>query len=67
MKELLQRLREPSTWNAICILGGAIGFNIPAEYGQVLTAGCTFGLVIINAFWKKDSQSQPKSTGDGSV
>jgi len=63
---VLQRLKEPSTWNGLAALLIVAGINFSPEAQQAM--GDVFGTVIdligvtyaaINVFWKKDSQSKP--------
>jgi hypothetical protein len=58
-----QRLKEPSTWNAIVGVAIAVGIiTTPEQEKAILGLGASI-YTFINVFWKKDSQS--KGTGDG--
>jgi hypothetical protein len=58
IKFWLQRMKEPSTWNAISVLLGTIGYNIPDDWGKALMGLASTMLVFINLIWKKDTQSK---------
>lgn len=64
---VLQRLKEPSTWNGLAALLIVAGINFTPEAQQAM--GDVFGAIIdligvvyaaINIFWKKDSQAQSR-------
>ena len=57
---VIARLKEPSTWAAICLLAGYIGYELDQ---QKLMAAAAAAMTVIGVFWKRDTQST--GTGDG--
>ena len=65
IKYAKQRLKEPSTWNAIVGLAIAIGIiQSPEQKEAILGLGASI-YTLINVFWKKDSQANGTKTTDG--
>lgn len=58
VKYILARLKEPSTWSAISVLFGVGGWSFSDEYQGAFAAFFSGLFVLINVFWKKDSQSK---------
>jgi hypothetical protein len=56
---LVARLKEPSTWAAVSLLAGYVGYNLDETK---LMAAAAAAITLIGVFWKRDSQS---GTGDG--
>ena len=63
---VLQRLKEPSTWNGLAAVLIVAGVNFSPEAQEAM--GDIFSTTIemigvvyaaVNIFWKKDSQAQP--------
>ena len=52
---IIKRLQEPSTWTAVAVMVGVAGYEVGVEYAVEIA---TSAVVIINVFWKRDSQSQ---------
>lgn len=51
---ILNRFKEPSTWSAIAILCGLVGYELSVEYAMEVA---TASFVLVNVFWKRDSQA----------
>lgn len=59
IKYYLERLSEPSTWTAIVILLGMIGYKLDGTFqAGVWMERAGAAVILINIFWKKDSQSK---------
>ena len=56
---VMARLKEPSTWAAVALLSGYIGYEMDQ---QKLMAASAAAITLIGVFWKRDTQS---GTGDG--
>ncbi len=57
---IIARLKEPSTWAAVSLLVGYLGYELSAD--KMMQAAVA-AILLIGIFWKKDTQS---GTGDGS-
>jgi len=59
IKYYLERLSEPSTWSAIVIIVGLVGYNMSDSFdADKWMQGAGAAVVLINIFWKKDTQSR---------
>jgi len=58
IKYVLERLKEPSTWSAIAVLFGVGGWTLADEYQSAFAAFFSGVFVLINVFWKQDTQSK---------
>ena len=60
---LVQRAKEPSTWSAIAVLAGTVGYNLGEEWQAKAVGASVAAFLVINILWKKDTQVT--GTGDG--
>lgn len=58
---VIARMKEPSTWAAVALLAGYVGYELDQQ--KLMTAAAA-AITLIGVFWKRDSQS---GTGDGSL
>ncbi len=58
IRYIIERLKEPSTWSAISVMCGVGGWALAPEYQTAFASFFSGLFVLINVFWKKDTQSK---------